>query len=260
MSTDNEMWWSVWWPWALTWGVTVLALLLAAAILAGHWRSSRKKPAPRHANDISFYLDNDPVMDLYLRYEPLEPALRRQVVEKISTGNAVTAAAQFAGLHTGAKRQVNKEILKKYIEEAEPITVINTILNALENDGAIIYIDLKKQGVLSTRALRQLLGEDGRGPGQKTVHASELDAGCYVSVMGQYRREDALDSGTTVFSAPYGGPDHADDGPRVRVTCTTTGLRRGVPTDEFRASCLGRVQAWKAESAELLIDPIAIFQ
>ena len=260
MNTDNEMWWSVWWPWALLWGATVLALLLAAAILAVHWRSSRKKRAPRHANDFCLYIDDDLVMDLYLRHQ-YEPALQRQVEEKISSGNALTAAAQFVGLHTGAKRQVNTEILRKYIEQAEPIKVINTILNALENDGAIIYIDLEKQSVLSNKDSHQLLGEDGGGPGQRAVRASELGAD-FVSVTGQYRCESPKDSSPTVFSAPYGASDQADDGPRVRVTCITARLRRDVHEHEheFRASCLGRVQPWNAESGELLIDPIAIFQ
>jgi hypothetical protein len=39
------------------------------------------------------------------------------------------------------------------------------------------------------------------------------------------------------------------------------GLRdEEIPDGTFQARCLGKVQAWKAGDAELVIRPIAIFQ
>jgi len=64
-----------------------------------HWRSSRKKRAPRHANDFCLYIDDDLVMDLYLRHQ-YEPALQRQV-RKRSAAEMLYPLPQFVGLHTG---------------------------------------------------------------------------------------------------------------------------------------------------------------
>ena len=47
----------------------------------------------------------------------------------------------------------------------------------------------------------------------------------------------------------------------VRVACDDDHLRRKeVPRGQFNARCLGKSQAWRPESGELVILPVAVLQ
>ncbi|WP_020668213.1 hypothetical protein [Amycolatopsis nigrescens] len=257
MAADSELWWSVWWPWVLLWALTAAAVVAAVVILVTHWRRSGRRPTPRRVNDISFYLDDDSVMDIY-RQQRYKPALRQQVEEKISSSKSAEVSAESPVLKGGAKHNVNSEIFRKYIEKAEPITVIGIILEVLEGADDIVHVDLGKSQIAHNKAMTKALDPaDGTESDQRApVGLSDLDA--YVSLKGLFRK-DTQNGEVTTFLAPYGSAADTD-GAWVRAECATSGLRRTVPKGAFQARCLGKVQDWDPRTRELVIDPIAIFR
>jgi hypothetical protein len=256
VGANSGMWLSVWWPWLLVWVGTAALVVAAAVILAVHWTRHGRQRAPGHGNYISFYLDDDSVMGVYLQ-QRYKPALRQEVEEKISSGKDGRVTGGLRGLNMTASRNINREVFRRYIEEAEPITVIGIILDVLEKADDIVYVDLRKGEIARNRALTKTLGDSQDSSPQHFARLSEVDT--YLSVMGFFNKETD-DEGTTVFLAPYGEPDVPDHGPRVRIECVTSGLRRTVPRRPFQARCLGKVQNWDRRSGELVIEPIAIFQ
>lgn len=96
----------------------------------------------------------------------------------------------------------------------------------------------------------QIIALNRDGEGSVTItHVAEP-----ISVIG-IGRNAALSNGQAA-------PDPADpaEGPRVRVTCATEGLRNEVPQGTFSARCLGKVQDWNAEDAVLEVQAMAIFR
>ncbi|WP_147455044.1 hypothetical protein [Saccharothrix australiensis] len=62
-------------------------------------------------------------------------------------------------------------------------------------------------------------------------------------------------AGTAVLTSAVGADDV-----RVRIECRSDDLDSGVGEGPFDATCLGRVQAWRPASRELVVRPIALFQ
>ena len=158
------------------------------------------------------------------------------------------------GLDLGVEgvRTSEREVVKTYIENSEPIAVIGVLLGALESASGVVHVDLRDRTLLRNTALEQHLGASG------AVRLRRVDS--YVSVKGVFRVHSRGD-GTTVFLAPFSDPDDPEAGPQVRVECLDSGLRDDVvPDGGFHARCLGKVQAWKADAGQLVIRPIAMFQ
>jgi hypothetical protein len=245
------MWWGVWWGWMIVWTLTLLAVLLLGGMLVARWRSRGGTEQPPRG--ICFYLHDASVMDLYLS-GTYKRALRQEVEEEISTGKhgGLTAALRAAGLEAGVK--VDRRVLQKYVEVAEPITVIRIVQDVLDKAHDIIAIDLISGEVSAGRALEKAL-RPAPLRGRAAVTLTELrDLEVYVSVRGRFREVAKTDT-TITFEAPCGsGPAWA------RSTCTESGIRRSVPAGTFPARCLGKVQDWDPDTGRLVIDPIAIFQ
>lgn len=250
-------WWAVWWPWMLLWGLTVAALATAVAVLLVHWRRRDRAPVRHASHGVCLFLDDDAVMDLYLQGN-YKPALRHEVEEKIISATDAKVSAALSGLGAAAGRSVDREIFRRYIEVAEPITVIGIITAVLEKADDIVYTDLATNtiewGNGLDRALRSRYGSGGDLVRLRDLEVVDL----FLSVRGRYQQV-ARTPDTITLAAWHGDPADPHTEPKISVTCHTARLRRPVPTGTFQARCLGRVQGWNPDSRQLMIDPIAMF-
>ncbi len=253
MAVVDRAWLAVWWPWLLVWGTTIVLLALAVGIVLTYRRDFRS--GPRH--NITIYLDESSVMDLYRQYGgKYKAALRHEVQERISSGSELEASAELAPLRARASRGVNSEVFRTYIEKAEPITVVSIIVDVLERAADIVDVDLTRQEVEASDALDRALA--GRPPAGG-VRLRDVDA--FVSVLGRFR-VTARTAEATTFEAPFGDPTDPTDpatAAKVRIVCTKGGLRSTV-LPAGRARCLGLAGDWDAETRTLTVHPIAVFR
>jgi hypothetical protein len=253
----DASWWGVWWPWLLVWGITVGLLVTAVVIAVGHWRSDRARASTR-LHGISFYLDNESVMDLFHQHGgKYRAALHQEVQERIIRNRKFSWSAAFAWFGGRTESDVSTDVVRNFIEKAEPITVIGIVIDVLDRADDIVNVDLRNQEVVSNRALDKALGADDARP--TTVHLRDLNdfVDIFVSIRGRFRATGRT-SEVTTLEAPYG---EFTDGPQVHLACTTSGLRRtDVPTGTFPARCLGRVEDWNPDTRRLNVLPIAIFR
>ncbi len=253
---DRELWWSVWWPWLLVWGATFLAVVVAVVAVALAWRRRRRFATARVVPGITFYLHEKSVMDLY-QSGGYGDALRKEVEERVGSTSDGAVALKVREVGVGGGRTREREVVSRYISDAEPISVIGVLLDVLESADGVVHVDLRHRTVLRNDALAQALGDRA---GAAEPRLREIDA--YVSVRGVFRLADPDQQvdGKTVFLAPFGDPDDPAQGPQVRIECHREGLRDEIPQGPFRARCLGKVQSWKAADGVLVLRPIAVFQ
>ncbi|MTD59345.1 hypothetical protein [Amycolatopsis pithecellobii] len=252
MAADS-VWWKVWGPWTVVWWITAVALVAAALIVLLSWRRHRWlsglwKEGPDAG--ITLYLDDDAIMGIYLQGN-YKSALRREVEDRVKTKGDASFSAKVFGVGAGAKRSVDREVFKRYIEEEEPITVIGMMLSVLERAHGIVYADLVDQEIGAGTALTRAVGREVTGG--DTVRLSQFNLRALVSVKGKFR-EVAKDDERTIFAGPFGNGEQAN----VTVACATKWLRRTVPVGTFQARCFGHVQSW--DDGALRFDPIAVFQ
>ncbi|MGH3697389.1 MAG: hypothetical protein ACRDRX_25970, partial [Pseudonocardiaceae bacterium] len=222
MAVADPSWWGVWWPWLLAWGITAVSLVAAVTIAVTQWRRHRA-PADTRRPGISFYLDDESVMDLYRQHGgKYKAALRQEVQERSTSTSEGEVSADLAPVQARAKRGVNSEVFRSYIENAEPITVIGIIIDVLDQAGDIVHVDLRKQAVTSNRALTKAFDtDDHKLPA--AVRLRGLEA--FVSIRGLFHATDRTPAVTT-FEAPYGEPPDPTapaDGPQIHLTCTASG-------------------------------------
>jgi hypothetical protein len=196
-------------------------------------------------------------MDLYRQHGgKYKAALRQEVQERSSSTSEGEVSVELTPVRASARRGINSEVFRSYIENAEPITVIGIIIDVLEQAGDIVHVDLCKQAVTSNHALTKALDtEDDKQPPAVRLRGLET----FVSIRGQFRATERTPAVTT-FEAPYGEPLDPADGPQIHLTCTASGLRHIVPTGTFSARCLGRVEDWNPSTRTLIVHPIAIFR
>lgn len=244
MAADS-MWWSVWWPWLVVWIGTAVALVVGAAFGLA-WSRSRGR-LTRQPPYLSFYLHEQSVMDLY-QYK-YRGALEQHVVSMVGGRAGVHASAGVAPVRFGGSVERNREEFRRYLEVAEPITVIGLLMEVLEDD--LYMVDLDRLSIVPGRnaSLRR-----------SSARLSELGGNAYVLARGMFQMDTMSDrSGrTTTFLAPFvtaAGPQAM-----LRVRCINTGLRDDVPDAQFFARCLGTVQGWDRASGQLIVNPLAIFR
>jgi hypothetical protein len=239
----------------LLWSLTVVALL-TLAYLAVTWL--RAGPRTTASPGLCFYLKSNLVMDHY-QMRDYAPALQKEVeLRESDSADANIRAAVFHGEAGGAKRK-SVDVVSRYQQVAEPISVIGLIVDVLERENAIVHVDLESQTVRRNRALVNELSARHRATGRPAgVHLRDMEP--FVLIKGMFERTGET-AGSTVFLAPYGQSDDREDGgPHVRLTCETKELRHEVPSGRFRASCLGKVDDWNATDAVLEVTPLAIFR
>lgn len=251
-------------PWLI---ISIIATVVAAAIIVAYRIAVRRHHDPitavrRHDNPaICFYLHDDTVMNIYLQGD--YKGLNQEIEERSRDSSDQQANAQVHGVGAHAGRESEREKIIKYIKAEEPITVIRTIIAALDDDDVIVYVDLLKQEFEPGDGLDRALAPRGKiGRRQRSARSRDLDPFVFVSIKGRFRVTDKTDK-TTTFAAPYGDPtDPATEPRQVSVTCVTSQLRReDVPSDPFPARCIGKIQRWDSNTQQLVIDPVlAIFQ
>ncbi|GHJ44107.1 hypothetical protein Cs7R123_14490 [Catellatospora sp. TT07R-123] len=241
-----DLWWSVWWPWLLVWLGTVLAVVVAVVVLVVQLSDRRR--GTRRPPYLSFYLHDKSVMDLY-QYK-YQGALEQEVQAKVGSRRRVGADGDVPMVKFGASMERNREEFRKYLEVAEPITVIGIMMDVLADD--LVQVDLERLAVVPSRNAPM---------GRSRIKLSQLGGGAYVLVRGVFRPEPALGSERhTTLLATYGDGASGESAARIRLRCANTGLRDEVPEEQFWARCLGTVQGWDAATGHLVLNPIAIFR
>ncbi|MFF5447707.1 hypothetical protein [Streptomyces sp. NPDC012888] len=260
MGVTSEAWWAVWWAWMLLWTATFagFAALLTVALL--RVVRARRAAAGDITDGICFYLHDKTVMDHY-QMSGYTAALRKEVEQRTSKGKDGTVRAKVFGVGADGGHKENKEIVSRYMEVAEPISVIGVIMKVLEDKHVIVRVDLPSRSVTRSTALLRTASA-----AQGSVRLGDVEG--FVLIRGRFRAAAAGAGGAggtegtdaIVFVAPYGDAADPARGPRVRVTCATEGLRIQVPQGTFSAHCLGKVQEWKPDEALLEVQAMAIFQ
>ncbi|MFB9691093.1 hypothetical protein [Amycolatopsis plumensis] len=250
--------WGIWWG---VWILTLLLLLAAGVILVRHWRRAHRGQGTGPISGIAFYLHHNSVMGLY-QQDRYSEALEKEIEKRSHRGRSISGRIRFpAGEATGEQNRT-EEVFSRYIERAEPITVIGMVMEVLEKRDDIVYVDLVKRELVQNKALVTALGwADGPDTTRlRTARLRGMDA--FVSMRGLFRRVRSDEPGYTTFIAAYGDPADPLAGPRVRFRCGIRGFRDAdeVPDGTFHAQCLGRVEDWDPHRGELIVHPIAIFK
>jgi hypothetical protein len=139
-----------------------------------------------------------------------------------------------------------REVVETYLKEFGAIAMTGVMLRAQEKADGVVHVNLHDQTVVRDRALA---AQHGSG----APRLSDINE--YVLVTDMELRSAGTVDGMQVFLAPYGNA-------QVRLECRGAGLRDRdkTPKGPFKPRCLGLVQPWNAETGELEIQPIAIFQ
>ncbi|MFF3454928.1 hypothetical protein ACFYXH_11440 [Streptomyces sp. NPDC002730] len=257
MGVFSEAWWGVWWPWLLPWLLTAAGVVTLLVLSLSWFTRGRRTDGQNLTFSICFYLHDKSVMDHY-QMRRYEAALRKEVEQRTTATKDGNVRATVFGVGAGAGRRDNREIVAKFLEVAEPISVIGIIMDVLEEKDVIVHVDLVNQTVRRNTALAKgLVTLHGSGTSQQSVRLRDIED--FVLIRGRFRKISET-AESTVFLAPYGDPDDPALGPRVRVTCATEGLRNEVPQGTFSARCLGKVQDWNADDAVLEVQAMAIFR
>jgi hypothetical protein len=253
-------WWALSWPWMIVWMVTALALLVCGWLLVAGGRRARGAVGGTHNGvvGVCVYLHEQLVMDLYQSSslaKPLQQRVRRRVVR----GSRFRLVGMFFNFFPGAERSVSDEVLRSYIEEASPITVIRPIADELEKRDEILYADLRKGRIARNKASRNVLSADSDEQSAALV-LSDIDS--FVWVKGRFHtRGEGLPS-KVVFLVPYESSASGDGTDAfARITCFTSDFRhKNGSNGPFQARCLGKVGHWDPGTGQLEIDPVAIFK
>ncbi|MFI5840745.1 hypothetical protein ACIA8K_13655 [Catenuloplanes sp. NPDC051500] len=254
MAVFDHLWWSAGRGWAVVWVVTALLLLVVALWPLGRLLSRRG--GDRQPAGIAFFLDGQRVMDLY-EMGPYRQALKRRVQEETSRGFGAGIRAALAGIGINLGARVDRRVVQTYVEVAEPIRVVRTVLSVIAKD--TVTADLYTGSVESGTGLKRVfnrLGVDGRTSVSPT---DLLKADSYVSIRGGFRVV-ARAGDVITFEAEIAP---ADGNPATVVRCEyhRSGLRLDVPDREFPARCLGKISGWDADTGTVTVFPvIAIFQ
>ncbi|NXY94817.1 hypothetical protein HYE82_10510 [Streptomyces sp. BR123] len=238
----------------LLWAATFAGLAALLAVASVRLFRARRAAAGGITDGICFYLHDKTVMDHY-QMSGYTAALRKEVEQRTSEGKDGTMRAKVFGVGADGGHKENKEIVSRYMEVAEPISVIGVIMKVLEDKHVIVHVDLPSRSVTrSTSLLRTASAAQG------SVRLGDIEG--FVLIRGRFRTtgNEAEGAGSTVFLAPYGDTADPSGEPRVRLTCATEGLRIQVPQGTFSAHCLGKVQEWKSDEGVLEVQAMAIFQ
>ncbi|GAA3297532.1 hypothetical protein Dvina_48850 [Dactylosporangium vinaceum] len=248
MAVTDAAWWGVWWPSLLLWAATAGALVVAVSIVVAQIRRYRGF----RRLDVAFYLDETAIMDVYQQMRRV-PALRRAVSHEIKRSRKFGVRSTVPGVPVGgdAGGQVDETVVRQYVEQDEPITVVGLIVDVLEKTSSVGRIDLERLTFTPSHP-------DAPVPSAVKVHRGRVrlrDLKSWVLVDGRFERDGARPA----FHVR--ADDEESAAARVRVDCgPASGLRGGIPDGPFLARCLGRVQGWDRAGQELVIDAFAIFR
>ncbi|CAL9489695.1 hypothetical protein [Streptomyces lavenduligriseus] len=255
MAVLDGTWWSAWWG-PMTWWLLALAGLLVLAgraLRRGLARLGRTAADPAY---LPLYLDNDAVMGLF-KMGNYKAALRKEVEERRIRNAGCLAVIPLVSVLLKVTGGSTTEVVAKYVENSEPISVIGLLLSVLRRGDALVEVRLRPDSgtVIPNRAL---LGELARTGPATAVPLSEI--GEFVMVTGRFEAGDSRGE-TLLMRAPY-----ADGGPtaHLRVVLRGDGLLtpdKELPEGQFQAHCLGKVTSWDPDAREVVLQyPVAVFR
>ncbi|MEU3528953.1 hypothetical protein AB0E62_34730 [Streptomyces sp. NPDC038707] len=249
---SDGLWWDINGYEMAVWLATAVCLLGMLILLLRRLRH-RGDPSRHVVGDtMCIYLDDRSIMDVYQLNRYAE-ALRQEVEHRVSrSGGAEFTVPMLSSLTSKADVRHSSEVVTKYIDTHEPISVVQVLIDGLSRSNAVVTADLRQRTVDRDAALRLAL--TGRSD-SRTLRLSDI-SGRFVLLSGSFTRDATASSGGHVtFTAPYG--DHPSAA-RVRLRCREEGLRLE-QSDKRPRVCLGVVIGWVAEDAVLDVQPLAVF-
>ncbi|MEU6505255.1 hypothetical protein [Streptomyces sp. NPDC046942] len=263
MAVLDGTWWSAWWG-AMVWWLVAFAGLLVLGVLVVRRALTRLRKAPEDPHYLPLYLDNDAVLDVF-KLGNYRSALRREVEVRNVRNTGCLASIPLLSLMFQLTGDRTTEIVAKYVEESEPISVIGLLLSVLRRGDGLVRVRLRRDEPGTVTPNRALLGSGSGGGsgGAGTGVAGEVvlsEIGEFVMVTGRFEAQDSLGD-TLVMRAPYGDGAHSA---HLRVVLRVDGLRspgRQLPEGQFQAHCLGKVTTWRPDTREVVLQyPVAVFQ
>lgn len=249
---DRALWWSVWWPWMVVWGVTALALVVLAVTAVLAWRARHQYGLEGHPLGVPVYIDGPTVLNI-MSVLGLKPIPTDVTAKAVLTRDG---KIEVPGLAAGAGAGRVDEETRVFRETYEPIDLVGPLVKTLSDRNQLLYVDVVGGTLQQNVAVERHLRSTGQDPNAVPL----LGINAYVSVVGRFRLDSDGD-GIKVLLALFGEDDDANEVPRVRLECADEWLLDdAIPDGTFYASCLGRVQSWKPEDRQLVIRPIAMFQ
>ncbi|MEV5876949.1 hypothetical protein AB0L75_22460 [Streptomyces sp. NPDC052101] len=255
MAVLDGTWWSVWWG-AMVWWLAAFAGLLVLGALALRRGLGRLGKASEDPSYQPLYLDNDAVMGLY-KMGNYKSAMRREVEERRMRNAGCLAAIPLLSLLFKVTGGSSTEVVAKYVESSEPISVIGLLLSVLKHKDALVEVELA--GAAGTVTPNHVLSRK-LAPSAREVALTAI--GEFVMITGRFQavRTDDPQGGTLVMRAPYRDGESAA---HLRVILRGDGLRKPytkLPGGQFPAHCLGKVTSWDPEACESVLEyPLAVF-
>ncbi|MFG2882090.1 hypothetical protein ACGFYV_07155 [Streptomyces sp. NPDC048297] len=251
MAVLDGTWWSAWWG-AMTWWLVAFAGLLVLGTLTVRGALGRIGRPPEDPNYQPLYLDNDAVMGLF-KMGNYKTAMRREVEERRLRNAGCLAVIPLVSMVFNLTGGSSTEVVAKYVEQSEPISVIGLLLSVLRRKDALVEVVLGRES--GTVTPNHVLGR--KLAPAATVGLTEI--GEFVMVTGRFQA-DGSDGEDLVMRAAYGdGRSRA----HLRVVLRRSELRRPgkrLPGGQFQAHCLGKVTSWDPENRESVLEyPIAAF-
>ncbi|HEY5833300.1 hypothetical protein [Streptomyces sp.] len=250
---NDPLWWDIWRPWMLLWLLTAASAVALVAQVAGARRHARHPYGDLVTNRTCLYLDNRTIMDQY-QMNRYAVALRKEVEQRTrTTGAAHLGARNLPFISPDASLGSDRQVVTKYIEQAEAVSVIGVIVDGLERGDAIVHADLI-QGTVRRNAALARIHLPGTPPGRVRLSSTET---LFVLLTGDFERDETASCATrTVFVSPYGAPASPA---QVRLSCHPAELRTDIDSGRFPALCLGKVRNWQPAEGVLDVRPLAIF-
>lgn len=243
MAVPDASWWGAWLPWMLA--GTAGSATGAVTIAITHWRTDRITTAKGGRLKEAFYLDSERVIHLY---RVQGGAFQSKVNKTIQKSKGMGLFANWIRGDYG----VTVAEATEYIENTEAIDVIRAVIDGLEKDDYIVYVDLRSGRISPNRALRKELSPvDGERP--KEVRLSGLTT--LVAVRGEFNLLVGKTNEKTTLEATYsnGSGTH-----RIHVEIAPKGLSGVADTGPFTFTCLGRV-SWNTGNGCFVLNPTAIY-
>lgn len=236
MDVDRALWWSVSWGWILIWCATLIAFV-AVVVLAVRWMR-RGGPEPE-VPGLLFYVHGQRMINL-CKVGRYDDAVTRQFVKQITVtknGKLQVGPSEFG---IGVDGSVVEQNTDTYEKPATEIDVIGVVLAGLRARHGVVDVDLTTRTITADEAWRR-----GKARRLNDIHD-------YVSLHGRFELGDGTDD-KAVLLAPVGDA-------KVHVECDRASLRDTLPPGQFNARCLGKVQSWNAETGEIVVLPVVVFQ